>query len=262
VLRARVIPCLLLRNGGLVKTVKFATPTYVGDPINAVRIFNDKEVDELAFLDINATATGRGPNFELLADIASEAFMPFGYGGGISHIDQVKRLFALGVEKVILNTAVATDPGLISQAAALAGSSSVVASIDARRNWLGKYSVLVSGGRTDIMRDPVEYARQMEQLGAGEILLNAVHRDGTMEGYDLDLIRRVAAAVTVPVVAVGGAGKLEHLREAVANGASAVAAGSLFVFHGKHRAVLITYPKYAELEQLLGDEGAQAAQSG
>lgn len=249
-LRTRVIPCLLLRNGGLVKTVKFANPTYIGDPINAVRIFNDKEVDELVFLDIGATPAKQGPNFDLLADIASEAFMPFGYGGGITTIEQVKRLFALGVEKVIINSAVWSNPQLITQAAQLAGSSSIVASIDVRKNWLGKYSVLVAGGRSDIIRDPVDHARHMEELGAGEILLNATYRDGTREGYDLELIRRVAAAVSIPVVAVGGAGQLTHLRDAVANGAAAVGAGSLFVFHGKHRAVLITYPQYSELQAL------------
>jgi cyclase len=251
-LRARVIPCLLLRNGGLVKTVKFHDAKYVGDPINAVRIFNDKEVDELVFLDIAATPSGRGPNFELLADIASEAFMPFGYGGGVTTIDQVKRLFSLGVEKVVFNTAASTTPELISEAASLAGSSSVVVSIDVRRSWLGKYTVAVKGGREDIGRDPVDYAQSVERLGAGEVLLNAIHRDGTMEGYDLELVRRVAAAVSVPVVAVGGAGRPDHLREAIDVGAAAAGAGSLFVFHGRHRAVLITYPGYAELEHLLG----------
>jgi len=251
VLRVRVIPCLLLRNGGLVKTIKFGAATYVGDPINAVRIFNEKEVDELVFLDIGASPE-RGPNFSLLADIASEAFMPFAYGGGIASIDHVKRLFGLGVEKVVMNTAAWSNASLISQAAALAGSSSVVVSIDVRVNWRGKYTVHVQGGKTDTMRDPVEYALNMQQIGAGEILLNAIHKDGTMEGYDLELVRRVAAAVTIPVVSVGGAGRLAHFRDAVANGASAVAAGSFFVFHGKHKAVLITYPSYAELEQILG----------
>ena len=251
-LRARVIPCLLLRNGGLVKTVKFADSKYVGDPINAVRIFNEKEVDELMFLDIGATPAGVGPNFGLLQDIASEAFMPFGYGGGVSTLEQVKKIFGTGVEKVVLNSAAAANPQLVTAAAALAGSASVVVSIDARRGWLGGYSVFVDGGRTDTRQDPVQYARRMAGLGAGEILLNAIHRDGTMEGYDLELIRRVSSAVSIPVVAVGGAGRLEDFPAAVAHGAAAVGAGSLFVFHGKHRAVLITYPSYAELERLFG----------
>lgn len=249
-LHARVIPCLLMRNGGLVKTVKFKSPRYIGDPINAVHIFNAKEVDELVFLDIGSTTALTGPNFELLVDIASEAFMPFGYGGGITSIDHVKQLYALGVEKIILNTAAADNPDLVSEAAALAGRSGVVVSMDVRRNWLGKYSVCVASGQRDLKRDPVAYAQEMEQLGAGEILLNAIDKDGTMDGYDLELIRRVSEAVSVPVVAVGGAGNLQHFRMAVDEGASAVAAGSMFIFHGKHSAVLITYPEYEELEGL------------
>lgn len=249
-LRLRVIPSLLLKGEGLVKTVKFANPRYVGDPINAVRIFNEKEVDELVFLDIGATPARRGPNFELLRDIASEAFMPFGYGGGITHLDQIKRLFALGVEKVILNTSAFTDPDLVTSAAAAAGSSSVVVSVDVRRNWRGRYSVFTHSGKQDTKRDPVGYAREMEQRGAGEILLSSIDRDGTLGGYDLDLIESVCRSVSVPVIALGGAGSLEHFREAARRGASAVAAGSMFVFHGKHRAVLITYPNYDDLEAL------------
>lgn len=249
-LQARVIPCLLMRNAGLVKTVKFRHPRYIGDPINAVRIFNQKEVDELVFLDIGNEAERSAPDFDLLADIASEAFMPFAYGGGITGIDQVKRLYGLGVEKIILNTAAADNPGLVSQAAGLAGSSGVAVSIDVRRNWLGRYSVCVGSGARDLKREPAAYAREMEQLGAGEILLNAIDRDGTMQGYDLELVRSVCEAVSVPVVAAGGAGSLHHFREAAEAGASALAAGSMFVFHGKHNAVLITYPDYEELESL------------
>lgn len=249
-LRTRVIPALLLSNGGLVKTVRFKDPRYVGDPINAVRIFNDKEVDELAFLDISATPSASGPDFELLTRIASEAFMPFAYGGGVTTIDQVKRLFSLGVEKVILNTAAVTTPAIVSQAAALAGSCGVVGSVDVRRGLFGRYSVYTHGGRVDTKRDPVSHALALQQAGVGEILLNAIDRDGTQAGYDLDLVARVAAAVTVPVVAVGGAGTPAHFREAVSVGAAAVAAGSLFVFRGKHRAVLITYPDYSELERI------------
>jgi imidazole glycerol-phosphate synthase subunit HisF len=249
-LRNRVIPCLLMLNGGLVKTVQFKDPKYVGDPINAVHIFNDKEVDEMVFLDIGATPGGKGPDFDLLADIAGEAFMPFGYGGGITNLDQIRRLYALGVEKVILNTAAATNPRLVEQAAELAGRSGVVVSIDAKRNWRGKYTVFIRGGREAWQQDPVTHARAMESAGAGEILINAIDRDGTMAGYDLELIHDVAAAVSVPVVAAGGAGELRHFREAVDHGAAGVAAGSMFVFHGKHRAVLITYPTYDQLERL------------
>lgn len=247
---ARVIPCLLMRNGGLVKTVRFKNARYIGDPINAVRIFNEKEVDELVILDIGSAGGRRAPDFGLLADIASEAFMPFAYGGGISTLEQVKRLYALGIEKVVLNTAAADQPQLVADIAAQAGSSGVVVSIDVRRNWLGKYTVCVDGGTRDLKRDPVAYAREMEQLGAGEILLNAIDRDGTMEGYDLELVGRICKAVSIPVVAAGGAASLPDFREASGAGASGVAAGSMFVFHGKHNAVLITYPEYEELERL------------
>jgi cyclase len=249
-LRVRTIPCLLLKDGGLVKTIRFAEPRYVGDPINAVRIFNDKCADELAFLDISATARGTGPDFELLADIASEAFMPFSYGGGVNSLEHVRRLYAIGVEKVIINTAIADRPELLTEAAGLGGSSGVVASMDIKRNWLGRYGVYVAGGRRDIGRDPVEYARELERLGAGELLLNSIDRDGVMQGYDLELIRRISGAVGIPVVAVGGAGRLADLPAAIQHGAAAVAAGSMFVFHGKHRAVLITYPGQEELERL------------
>jgi cyclase len=249
-LHPRVIPCLLMRSGGLVKTVKFKNARYVGDPINAVRIFNEKEVDELVFLDIGSAGTRAAPDFDLLADIASEAFMPFSYGGGITSIGHVKRLYALGVEKVVLNTAAADQPRLVSEAAALAGSSGVVVSMDVRRSWLGSYTVCVAGGTRDLKREPAAYAHDMEKLGAGEILLNAIDRDGTREGYDLELVRRVSEAVSIPVVVAGGAGHLRHFREATEAGASALAAGSMFVFHGKHDAVLITYPEYEELDRI------------
>ena len=252
-LRTRVIPCLLLRNGGLVKTVKFGEAKYVGDPINAVKIFNEKEVDELVFLDITATAASRGPNFELIRDIATEAFMPFGYGGGIATIDQVASLVALGVEKVVLNTSVVERPEFIREAANLVGSSSVVVSIDVKRSLLGRYEVVTRNAGRKSGLDPIEWARRAADLGAGEVLLTSVDRDGTQKGYDLALLRQVTEAVSIPVIASGGAGSLDDFRAAVQEaGASAVAAGSLFVFHGKHRAVLITYPDYRELEKVFG----------
>ncbi len=245
----RVIPCLLLRNGGLVKSVGFKDHRYIGDPINAVRIFNDKEVDELVFLDIAARPTGLGPNFDLLADIASEAFMPFAYGGGIRDFADVRRLYSLGVEKVILNTIAHEDPDLVARSAELAGSSGVVVSMDVKRSRFGRYNVVTRCGTRELAEDPVAYSARMEARGAGEIILNSINQDGTMEGYDLELVRRVSEAVTVPVVALGGAGSVQHLNEAVRAGASAVAAGSMFVFHGRHRAILITYP---DREQLNG----------
>ncbi len=250
-LRTRVIPCLLLRNGGLVKTVKFDNPTYVGDPINAVKIFNEKEVDELVFLDISATVEGRGPNFDLVRDIATEAFMPFGYGGGVTTLEQVRQLIASGAEKVVINTGAVERPSLVSEAAENIGSQSVVVAIDVSKSLFGRYEVVTHSATRKTGKDPVEWACEMEKAGAGEIVVNSVDRDGRMNGYDVALVRKITDAVRVPVVACGGAGKLQDLREAVVEGgASAVAAGSLFVFHGKHRAVLITYPKYSELEAL------------
>lgn len=252
-LRTRVIPCLLLRNGGLVKTIRFETPRYVGDPINAVRIFNQKEVDELMFFDIGATVAGRRPNFDLIRDIATEAFMPFGYGGGVRTVEDVRALVGLGVEKVVLNAAAVERPELITEASELAGSQSVVVSIDVKKGMLGRYEVLTHNATRRTGLNPVEWAQQAQARGAGEIVVNSVDRDGTMKGYDLVLLKRVADAVTVPVVACGGAGSLDDFAAAVREGgASAVAAGSLFVFHGKHRAVLITYPEYSSLEARLG----------
>ena len=248
-LKTRVIPCLLLQGPGLVKTVKFDSPKYVGDPINAVRIFNEKEVDELTFLDISATREDRGPNFELIRNIASEVFMPLAYGGGITSVAEVERLCTIGVEKVVINSSACSRPALIQEATTIVGSQSVVVSIDVKRSLFGRRSVFSHGGTTNTKRDPVDFAKIAEDCGGGEILLTSVDRDGGQMGYDLDLVRDVSSAVSIPVIACGGAGSLSDLVEAVANGASAVAAGSLFVFLGKHRAVLITYPEYVELER-------------
>lgn len=251
-LKTRVIPCLLLKHDGLVKTVKFSQPKYVGDPINAVKIFNDKEVDELIFLDITATIENRKPPFDLISRIASECFMPFCYGGGITTVEEIAKLFKLGVEKVAINTQALTNPSLIERAAERFGSQSVVVSIDVKKNLFGKYRVFSHGGRKSVKVDPVSFAQQMEQTGAGEILLNSMDRDGTGAGYDLELIRSVTESVRIPVIACGGAGKLDDFSSAVKTaGASAVAAGSLFVFQGPHRAVLITYPAMSELERRL-----------
>jgi cyclase len=250
-IRPRVIPCLLLQNRGLVKTVKFKDPKYLGEPINVVRIFNDKEVDELVFLDITATIEKRGPSFDLLRNIASECFMPLGYGGGITSMEDVRQLLTIGIEKIILNTSAVEKPTLISTAADYAGSSSVVISIDVKRNPFGKYEVFTCSGRKATGLDPMKHAIQMEKLGAGEIFINSIDRDGTMQGYDLELVRRVSGAVNIPVVACGGAGRVQHLREAIEDGgASAAAAGSMFVFQGPLRAVLISYLNAQELKTL------------
>jgi cyclase len=236
----------------LVKTTKFKDPKYVGDPINAVRIFNTKEVDELIFLDITATPNNKEPNFKIVAEIASECFMPFGYGGGITSIDHVNKLIKLGAEKVILNSALHQTPSLIEEAAKLYGNQSIVVSIDIKRNLFGKPEVYTKCGQLKVKESPEETAKRAESLGAGEIFINSIDRDGTGSGYDLDLIKRVSSAVNVPVVACGGAGKVSDFVSAVKEGgASAVAAGNMFVFHGKHKAVLITYPSYSELEAAL-----------
>jgi len=248
-LRTRVIPCLLLKDQGLVKTVKFSDPTYVGDPINAVRIFNDKQVDELLFLDITASVEGRKPNFKVISEIASECFMPLGYGGGIRSLEDIGTLLVSGVEKACINSRVVENPALIKSASDAFGSQSIVVSIDVKKNLFGKNVVYIYSGSRNTGLDPVEYAKQVEQLGAGEIFLNSIDRDGTMQGYDVDLVRKLSDAVTIPVVACGGAGKLSDIDEVLGKGgASAAAAGSLFVFDGKHRAVLISYPSKQELK--------------
>lgn len=249
-LATRVIPTLLLRDSGLVKGSKFKDHKYVGDPINAVRIFNTKEVDELVFLDISATLAKRKPNYGLLADIASQAFMPFAYGGGLSCVDDIEALFKIGIEKAILNTAVVHNFEFVRNASRVAGAQSIVVAIDVRKSLLGKYHVFTQSGHINTKLDPVALAKRMEEAGAGEILLTSIDREGTGAGYDLELIRKVSSAVSIPVVASGGAGNLQHLKEAAQSGAAAVAAGSLFIFHGKHRAVLITYPEYTALESL------------
>jgi cyclase len=251
-IRPRVIPALLLKGQGLVKTVKFRDPKYLGDPINIVKIFNDKEVDELIFLDITATNEKRRPPFEMLSKITSECFMPLGYGGGIRGMDDVRALLSLGIEKIILNTIAVENPAFISDVAGYAGSQAVVVSLDVKKGLLGNYEVVTHSGKTGAGLDPVRHALEMEKRGAGELFVNSIDRDGTMQGYDLDLIRRVAEAVSIPVVACGGAGNIQHLAEAIQQGgASAAAAGSMFVFQGPLRGVLISYPSQAELRSVL-----------
>lgn len=241
--RARVIPCLLLRGRGLVKTRRFKDPVYVGDPVNAVRIFSEKEVDELVVLDIDASREGREPDYELIAEIAGECFMPMAYGGGIRSLEQVRRLIRSGVEKVVINSAACESTRVITEAAELFGSQAVVGAVDVRRPMFGGYRVVAKSASVETRLRLDDHVAALAAAGAGEIFVNSVDRDGTMTGYDLDLIRQVAGKVSVPVVACGGAGTVEHLRQAVqAAGASAVSAGSMFVFHGRHRAVLINYP--------------------
>lgn len=254
-LRPRIIPSLLLTADGLVKTRRFRDRVYVGDPINAVRIFSEKEADEIVILDIDASRHGRAVDLEHLASIASECFVPMGYGGGIRDAETVAKIFAIGIEKIILNTAIHDNPSLIRDAAAAVGSQSIVASIDVKRDWWGKPVVHTRCGTRRTKYDPVGFARHCEDLGAGEILLSAIDRDGTMRGLDIELIKSVTEAVDVPVVACGGAGSHQDLARAIIEGgASGVAAGSLFVFQGPHRAVLISYPSQRELEIIAGGD--------
>ena len=247
----RVIPVLLLRRRSLVKSIKFRNPTYVGDPINTVRIFNEREVDEIVILDIEASTKNAEPQFDLLEEIASEAFMPLAYGGGVKSVSHAREIFRRGAEKVVINTSACENPMLISELSSEFGAQSIVVSIDVKRKWLGGYKVACRQARVSTSKNPIEWAKAAQAYGAGEILLTSVERDGTFLGYDLPLVSSVASAVDIPVIACGGAGSLAHAREVVLRaGAAAAAAGSLFVFQGSHRAVLVNYPKRELLDQL------------
>jgi imidazole glycerol-phosphate synthase subunit HisF len=250
--RIRVIPVLLLKGDGLVKSVKFANHKYVGDPINAVKIFNEKEVDEISLIDINATKEGRGPNIRKVAEIASEAFMPMSYGGGITTVDQVQELLYNGIEKVILNKAAVKNPSLITAIADRFGAQSVVVSLDIKKNIWGKYKIYTDNGSNSVGIDPIEFAQQCEKAGAGEILLQSIERDGTYNGYDIPFLQKIAQSVSIPVIIGGGAGSVDDFRQAVIEGhASAVCAGSMFVFQRPHNAVLISYPSQKDLKEKL-----------
>lgn len=252
-LRPRLIPCLLVHNGGLVKTVNFGNPKYVGDPINAVRIYNEKEVDELLVIDIDATVNGAEPDYRLISHLASECRMPLCYGGGVHTVAQIEKIISLGVEKVAVSSAAVDNPKLISVAASRVGSQSVVVGIDVKKTGLSRrYEVVTHNGSCRTGLNPVELARQMAELGAGEILINSVDRDGEMKGYDLNLIEHVRQSVDIPLTVLGGAGSLDDLKELINRyGIIGAAAGSLFVFKGKYRAVLINYPNNAEKEALI-----------
>ena len=250
-LRPRIIPCLLVQKGGLVKTVNFAAPKYVGDPLNAVRIFNEKEVDELIVVDIDATSDGREPDYSLIRNLAAECRMPLCYGGGVRTIDQVKKIISLGVEKVAIGAAAVEAPALLQEASVQVGRQSVVAVLDVRKRQDGSYEVFIRNGTKATGRDPVEFARSVEHLGAGEVLLNSIDRDGAMAGYDLALARKIRQAVSIPMTVLGGAGSLRHIDELIGElGTVGAAAGSLFVFKGVYRAVLISYPGSADRDAL------------
>ena len=256
-LRPRIIPCLLVHQGGLVKTRGFKDPKYVGDPINAVRIFNEKEADELMVLDIDATANGFEPDFGLIAKLAAECRMPLCYGGGVTTAGQAARIVDMGVEKVAVSAAAISNPSLLTEMAAAVGRQSVVAVLDVRKRsglFAKGYEVCTHNARTAHKLDPVSLAQQLQVAGAGEIVINSVDRDGLMQGYDLDLAEQIKQALKVPVTFLGGAGSLEHIGDLVSRlGVVGAVAGSLFVFKGKYRAVLINYPTPAQKIQLCRD---------
>lgn len=246
--RPRIIPCLTMINRGLVKTIKFTNPRYIGDTINTVKIFNIKNVDELCILDIRASVNKSGPDFDYLKDIASEAFMPLSYGGGITSLAEIEKLFYIGYEKVIINSSFISSPALVREASSIVGSQSIVVSIDVRSEMFGRKACYTNCGHTRIKEKPIEIAKKAEDLGAGEILLNSITQDGTMEGYDIELVKEVASSVKIPVIASGGAKDINDIKKVLEEGsAHAAAASSMFIYYGKQKAVLITVPSESEL---------------
>ena len=249
--RTRVMPTLLLKHQGFYKTEKFQNPVYLGDPINIMKIFNDKKVDEICVLDIGATMEGAAPQLRYLAELAGECCVPLAYGGGITTIKQVQQILKIGIEKCVFNSAYHNNPDLIKDAVDECGGQSVVVSIDAKKTLMGDYEVYTRCGSVKTGRSPKEAALAAEDLGAGEILLNSIDRDGTMKGYDLALTKTICSAVSIPVILRGGAGSVDDLRRAAQAGASAVGAGAFFVFIGRYRAVLINVPSASKLEAVL-----------
>lgn len=249
----RIIPCLLIKNGGLVKTVNFTSPKYVGDPLNAVRIFNEKEVDELIVLDIDATVQNRDPDYGRIKNLAAECRMPLCYGGGVKTVEQVERIISLGVEKVAMSAAAVSDPGIVKKASEVVGSQSIVVVMDVKKNGQGDdYGIWTHNGTRSAGKSPVEFAKLAEKSGAGEVVVNSIDRDGVMKGYDIALVDEIRKAVNLPVTVVGGAGSLEDIAALIRTfGIIGAAAGSLFVFKGRYRAVLINYPGRAEKDSLI-----------
>lgn len=249
----RIIPILLNTSKGLVKTVKFQDAKYVGDPINAIKIFNEKEVDEIIFLDIECSKLEKEINYSLISNIASECFMPLTYGGGVRDISSIRKILQLGVEKVCINSAAIENTNFLREAISTFGSSTIVVSIDVKKNWFGKYIVYGLSGRKKSSLNLEKYVQFLDEIGVGEIMINSIDNDGKQLGYDLLLISRLANLISVPLIASGGARDLIDIKNAITEGASAAAAGSMFVFHGKHRAVLITYPNRKQIKSLFKD---------
>jgi cyclase len=250
-MRHRIIPILLLKNNGLYKGKKFKDHKYVGDPINAVKIFNDKEVDELVFLDIAASLDNKEPNYRMLQDIASECFMPMAYGGGVASTDMIREILMVGIEKAIINTQAVRNPDFVKKSVNYFGSSTIVASIDAKINLFGKYHVYINSGQEKTNLNPIEWAIQLEKMGVGEIIINSIDKDGTLSGYNNELVLMITKAVNIPVIAAGGGNGLPDFKDICRKyNASAAAAGAHFVFQGKHNAVLITYPSQEEIHKV------------
>ncbi|WP_164976797.1 AglZ/HisF2 family acetamidino modification protein [Chryseobacterium sp. CH21] len=251
-LRPRIIPSLLIQDNGLVKTVNFKNPKYVGDPINAVRIFNEKEVDELAIFDIDATAKGLEPNYSLIERIANQSRMPLCYGGGVKTLEQAQKIFGLGIEKIALSSAVLQNPKLITEIAERVGSQSVIVVLDVKKKLFGGYEVYTHNGKKATGINPFKFVEEAQKLGAGEIVINSIDQDGVMKGYDMGLIDKVREKISLPLTVLGGAGTLNDIKQVIdKHGIIGVAAGSLFVFKGVYKAVLINYPTFEEKEKLI-----------
>ncbi len=250
-LRPRIIPSLLLQDNGLVKTINFKNPKYVGDPINAVKIFNEKEVDELAIFDIDATAKVQEPNYNLIERIANQSRMPLCYGGGVKTVEQAQKIFGLGIEKIALSSSVLQNPELITQIADRVGAQSVIVVLDVKKKLFGGYEVYTHNGKKATGLNPFDFAEKAQQLGAGEIIINSIDQDGVMKGYDLTLIDKVREKISLPLTVLGGAGSLGDIAKVIEkHKIIGVAAGSLFVFKGVYKAVLINYPTKAEKENI------------
>ena len=250
-LRPRIIPCLLLHDKGLVKTVNFKSPKYVGDPINAVRIFNEKEVDELAFFDIDASVLNREPDYVLIEKLANQSRMPLCYGGGVMSVEQAQRIFSLGIEKIALSSAIIENPQLITQIAERVGSQSVIVVLDIKKKLLGGYEIFTHNGKKATGINPIKFAKEIELLGAGEIIINSIDQDGVMKGYDMNLIDKIAESISIPLTVLGGVGSLADIEKVIdKHGVIGVAAGSLFVFKGPYKAVLINYPNQDEKNKI------------
>lgn len=250
-LRPRIIPTLLVHENGLVKTVNFKNPKYVGDPINAVKIFNEKEVDELAVFDIDATVLGKDPNYSLIERLASQSMMPLCYGGGVKTAEQAQRIFSLGIEKIALSSAVLQNPSLITEISDRVGAQSVIVVLDVKKKLLGGYEVYTHNGKKATGINPFKFVQEAQKLGAGEIVINSIDKDGQMKGYDLDLIDKIREKITLPMTVLGGAGSLSDIEKIIdKHGVIGVAAGSLFVFKGPYKAVLINYPTQLEKNKI------------